>query len=95
MFIAFGEQQFKMLAAVAKLRAQLERSFRSAIEDTKQSQKERQSRPQPQPIQTTQTAKAAPVPPPAGPQVPRPDYVMSEGAEAHPVFCAPVATDTR
>ena len=42
--IAFGEQQFKMLAYVAKQRAQLERSFRTAIADMKQSQKERQER---------------------------------------------------
>jgi hypothetical protein len=30
-YIAFGEQQFKMLAYVAKQRAQLERSFRTAM----------------------------------------------------------------
>ena len=96
MFIAFGEQQFKMLAAVAKLRAQLERSFRTAIEDMKQSQKERrqQHARQPQPAQPTKPA-SAPAPKPAGPQAPPPDYVMSEGAEAHPVFCAPVTPDTR
>src|ERR1039457_2956692 len=47
-YIAFGEERFKMLGYVAKQRAQLERSFRTAIEDMKQSQKERQSR-QPQP----------------------------------------------
>ena len=34
--IAFGEQQFKMLAYVAKQRAQLERSFRTAVADMKQ-----------------------------------------------------------
>jgi hypothetical protein len=91
MFIAFGEQQFKMLAAVAKLRAQLERSFRTAIEDMKRSQKERRQQPaqQPQPAQTPQTAKPASAP------VPHPSYEMSEGAEAHPVFCAPVTPDTR
>jgi len=42
--IAFGERQFKMLAYVAKQRAQPERSFRTAIADMKQSQKERQAR---------------------------------------------------
>jgi hypothetical protein len=94
--IAFGEKQFVMLAYVAKQRAQLERSFRTAIADLKQSQKERQA-PQPQPAQTAQTAKPAPAsaPQPAGPQAPPPDYVMSEGAQAHPVFCAPVTPDTR
>src|ERR1035438_10349479 len=94
--IAFGEERFKMLAYVAKQRAQLERSFRTAIADMKQSQKERQAR-QPQPAQTPQPTKPAsasaskatrPTPRP-------PDYVMSEGAEAHPVFCAPVTPETR
>ena len=42
-FIAFGEERFKMLGYVAKQRAQLERSFRTAIADMKQSQKERQA----------------------------------------------------
>jgi hypothetical protein len=89
-FIAFGEQQFKMLAYAAKLRAQLERSFRTAIADMQQSQQERQAR-QPQP------AKPAPAPAhkPAAPQVQPPEYVMSDAAEAHPVFCAPVSPDTR
>src|ERR1035441_10317438 len=98
-FIEFGEKQFVMLGYVAKQRAQLAPSFRTAIEDMKQSQKERQSR-QPHPIETKPTAQptksaSAPAPKPAGPQVPPPDYGMSEGAEAHPVFCAPVTPDTR
>ena len=49
-YIDFGENQFKMLAYVAKQRAQLERSFRTAIADMKQSQKERQAQ-QSQPAQ--------------------------------------------
>jgi hypothetical protein len=88
-YIAFGEQQFKMLGYVAKQRAQLERSFRTAIADMKQSQKERHARPQPQP------AKPAPasVSPPARPAPPPPEYVMSEGAQVpQPVSCCP---DTR
>jgi hypothetical protein len=92
--IAFGEKQFVMLAYVAKQRAQLERSFRTAIEDLKQLQKERQAQrqqPQAQPAKTAQP----PVQKPAGPQSPPPDYVMLEGAQAHPVFCAPVTPDTR
>jgi len=85
LYIDFGEQQFKMLAFVAKLRAQLERSFRTAIADMKQSQQERQAhRPQP--------AKAAP----AKPASPPPAYVMSDGAEApQPVVCSPATPDTR
>src|ERR1017187_10476799 len=87
MSIAFGEERFKMLGIVAKQRGQLERSFRTAIEDMKQSQKEPQAR-QPQPA-------PAPVHKPAEPQAPPPEYVMSERAEAHPVFCAPETPDTR
>jgi len=86
----YGEQQFKMLAYVAKQRAQLERSFRTAIEDLKQSQKERRQ----QPTQTAQPA-AAPAPKPAATHTPPPDYVMSEGAEAHPILCSPNTPDTR
>ena len=95
-YIDFGEHQFKMLAYVAKQRAQLERSFRTAIEDMKQSQKERQAL-QPQPPQTAQPAKPASPPPskPAEPPAPRPDYTMAEGQEAHPIFCAPIIPDTR
>ena len=87
--IAFGEKQFVMLAYVAKQRAQLERSFRTAIADMKQSQKERQSHPQSRPAQAAQTAKPAPAP------APQPSYVMSEGAENHPVSCSPAAPDSR
>jgi hypothetical protein len=99
--IAFGEERFKMLAYVSKQRAQLERSFRTAIADMKQSQKERQAL-QPQPMETKPTSQptkpasaAAPAAKPAEPQAPRPDYVMSEGTQGHPVFCAPVTPDTR
>src|ERR1019366_7238660 len=94
--MAFSEKQLVMLACVAKQRAQLERSFRTAIADMKQSQKERsqQQARQPQPAQPAQPA-SAPVHPSAGPQPPCPDYVMSEGTEAHPVFCAPITPDTR
>src|ERR1022692_4712681 len=63
-------------AYVSKQRAQLERSFRTAIEDMKQSQKERQARQPQQPAQTAQPAKPAAAP------VPQPDYVMSEGTQA-------------
>ena len=93
LYIDFGEHQFKMLAYVAKQRAQLERSFRTAIEDMKQSQKERQAQ-HPQPAQTAIPASAPP-PKPAGPQPPPAEYVMYEGAEAHPVSCSPIAPDTR
>ena len=90
-FIEFGEKQFIMLASVAKQSAQLERSFRTAIADMQQSQKERQAS-QPQPAETV---KPAPAPPPPEPAVPSPNYVMSEGAEAHPAFCSPISPDTR
>jgi hypothetical protein len=93
--IAFGEKQFVMLAYAARQRAQLERSFRTAIADMKQSQKERQSRHQPQPAQPGQTAKPAPAPSSDQPDAPPPAYLMSDAAEDHPVSCAPAASDTR
>jgi hypothetical protein len=98
--IAFGEKQFVMLAYVAKQRAQLERSFRTAIADLKQLQKERQARPQPQPGQSAQfghAAKpaAAPAPPPTQPDAPPPAYLVSQMTEADPAFCSPIAPDSR
>ena len=94
--IEFGEERFKMLAYVAKQRAQLERSFTSALRELRQLQKERQAR-QSQPAQTNPTPQP-PAPDPAersSPMAPPPDHVMSEGTQAHPVFCAPVTPDTR
>ena len=94
--IAIGDQQFRMLGYVAKQRAQLERSFRTAIADMRQSQQERRAR-EPQPPKTEQPAKPSsaadskPAAPPAAP----PDYVMSECAESHPAFCSPVSPDSR
>jgi hypothetical protein len=89
LYIEFGQKQFAMLGYVAKQRAQLERSFRTAIEDMKQSQKERRQ----QPAQRQQPPAQAAQPPvhqPAGPPTPPPNYVMSERTEAHPLSCAPV-----
>jgi len=97
--IAFGEQQFKMLAYVTKQRAQLERSFRTAIADMKQSQKERsqQQALQPQPAQPA-PGPQPPAPSPgersSAPATP-PGYVMSEGAKADSVSCSPLTPDTR
>jgi hypothetical protein len=95
-YIDFGEIQFKMLAYVAKQRAQLERSFRTAIADMKQSQKERQTA-QSRPAQTGHSPQPQ-LPAPgerSSPSAPPPEYVMSDGAEAHPVSCSPVTPDTR
>jgi hypothetical protein len=94
MEVGFGERQFALLAQVDKQRAHLERSFRTAIADMKQAQKERSqqhAQPSPQPAEPA----AAPAPKPTEPHAPLPDYVMSEGADAHPVFCAPATTDSR
>jgi hypothetical protein len=88
------EEQFPLLREVATQRTRLERSFTSALRELKQLQKERQARTQQQPVQAAKAAPA-PVSKPAEPQAPRPDYKMSEGAEDHPVFCAPIAPDTR
>jgi len=83
-----GEKQSMLLDRVAARRTGLERSFTSAMRELKQLQKDRLAR-QPQPAQPAQTAQAAQAP------VPQPSYVMSERAENHPVFCAPVTPDTR
>jgi hypothetical protein len=93
--VAFGERQFALLAQVDKQRAHLERSFRTAIADMKQAQKDRQTRPQPQTSDAEQTADAEEPVPAAQPDIPQPAYVMSEGLEAHPVFCAPATADSR
>ncbi len=60
----FGEEQFKLLTYAAKLRAQLERSVRTAIVDLKQSQKERKA----QPVQTP--SPRPPAPSPGAPRAP-------------------------
>jgi hypothetical protein len=88
--------EFSLLRDLAALRARLERSYTTSMHELKQLKKNRQARPSP-PIQTAQAAQPAqaPVQKPAEPHVPPPDYVMSEGAENHPVFCSPVAPDTR
>jgi hypothetical protein len=81
------EKQLALLDRVSVQRVRLERSFTTAIRQLKQLQKEREARrqqPAPAPVQT-----------PAQPKAPPPNYVMSEGAEAHPVFCAPATTDSR
>ena len=83
-----GEKQSMLLDRVAARRTGLERSLTSAMRELKQLQKDRLAR-QPQPAQPAQTAQAAQAP------VPQPSYVMSERAENHPVFCAPVTPDTR
>ena len=83
-----AEKQSALLDRVAAQRTRLERSFTSAMRELKQLQKERLAR-QSQPAQPSQTVHAAQAP------VPPPPYVMSEGAPNHPVFCAPVAPDTR
>jgi hypothetical protein len=80
------EKQFALLRDVAAQRTKLERSFTTALRELKQLQKERKARPQPQPVQTAK-AEPAPVPPPA--------YVMSEGTDDHPAFCAQATSDTR
>jgi hypothetical protein len=79
------EKRLALLDRVSVQRVRLERSFIAAMRELKQLQKERQARSHPQPAQPTKAA----------PPVPHPDYVMSECAEAHPVFCSPVAPDSR
>jgi hypothetical protein len=94
------ESFHRILASLQKQRVQLERSFRAAIADMKQSQKERQAKPQPEPVQQNATPPAektvaSPPPAPSQPPVPPPAYVMSEATAIHPVVCAPAADDSR
>jgi len=86
--------ELELLDRVSVQRTRLERSFTTALHELKQLQKERQARPQPQPAQTAKAAPA-PAPPPANPPAPPPDYVMSEGTEAHPAFCSSITPDSR
>jgi len=84
------DTQGALLDRVAALRTRLERSFTIAMHELKQLQKERQAGQQHQkPVEAKPTAQAA------KPPAPPPGYVMSEAAEDHPVFCAPITPDTR
>jgi hypothetical protein len=74
-----------LLQYVAKQRAQLERSFRTAIADLQQLQKERQSRPQAQPVPAAQK----PVNPPPRPSAPHSVYPMPARPEVHPAYASP------
>jgi hypothetical protein len=87
------EKYYRQLALVVKQRTQLERSFRTAIQDLKTAQKERRSQPQAQPVQAT--AKPANMPAGQPAPVPAPVYVMSAPPEPPPIFCAPTHPDTR
>jgi hypothetical protein len=85
------EAQFRMLALVAKQRAQLERSFRTAVADMQQSQRDRQANhPRPQPAPTAKP-EPVPAPPSAKTAAPPQAYVMSEAPASHPMFCSPAA----
>jgi hypothetical protein len=85
------EKEIALLDRVSVQRVRLERSFTSGMRELQQLQKDRQSRSQRQPAPTVHP----PAHPPAQSPVPRPDYVMSESAEAHPVFCSPITPDSR
>jgi hypothetical protein len=87
------EKYYRQLALVVKQRTQLERSFRTAIQDLKTAQQERRSQPQAQPVQAT--AKPANMPAGQPAPVPAPVYVMSAPPEPPPIFCAPANPDTR
>ena len=91
--IEFDEKYSRQLALVVKQRTQLERSFRTAMQDLKTAQKERRAQPQAQPGQAA--AKPANVPAAQPAPVPAPVYVMSSPPEPPPIFCAPTNPDTR
>ena len=91
--VGFCERQFALLAQVDKQRAHLERSFRTAVADMKQAQKERGAQPA-LPAQSKQTEQS-PAPKPAehnpGPWPPTPD----PGAQCAQGAQSAAATDTR
>jgi len=72
MFIAFGEKQSVMLAYAAKQRAQLERSFRTAIEDMKRRKKSAKPSANSRSPRKTTLASAPRPPAPASASRPRP-----------------------
>jgi hypothetical protein len=91
-------KELELLDRVDAKRARLERSFTTAMHELERLQLKREAKcRRQQPVQPEQTAKPAPASAamPAGPQAPPPGYVMSEGEEDYPAFCAPVASDTR
>jgi len=82
------ESKFNLLDRIARHQKRLERSFTTAVHELKQLQKERRAnRPQPATAKQTKPSASAPAP--------HPNYVMSEGAENHPLSCAPATTDSR
>ena len=93
--VAFGEKQLALLACVAKQRAQLERSFRTAIADLRLLRNERQPRPRPHLPQPAPGAEPAPALPSAAPQAPPPAYLMSRGNEVLPFLCSSITLDSR
>ncbi len=96
--IAFGAEQLSMLLQVSKLRAQLERSYRTAVRDLQDLQKNRQSRPTAQPAQPVIPSRLGDVmvPHAAPTPVPPPAYARTEAAAAaQPVSCAPGTPDSR
>jgi hypothetical protein len=97
---AAGLQLEKRLALVnnfSVLRVRLQRSYTTAMREIQQLQAKRRAQPQPQPVQLAQTAPTAQPAAPSSEQPPaqHPAYIMSEGAEAPPIVCAPATTDTR
>jgi hypothetical protein len=83
-----AETQSALLRSASTERTRLERSFTTAMRELKQLQKERQAQRQ-QPVQPKQAVQAVQAP------VQQPAYLMSEGTEDHPVFCAPITPDSR
>ena len=82
------DEELPLLDRISALRTRLERSSSTALRELQKLQKERKAQPQrPSEAKPAGQSAAAPPPPPA--------FVMAEGAEAHPVFCAPVTPDTR
>ena len=84
------EKEIALLDRVSARCVRLEHSFTAGLDKLKLLQKERQARCQQQAKQTAPAAQQS-----AEAPVSHPGYPAPEGAEDHPVFCAPVTPDTR
>ena len=79
-----GKQQYRLLDSVYKRRAQLERAFRNAVADLKQTQKERRAQPGP-------AAEPVPLSTPGPPNSPRPGKTHRNPSTASPPEPTPVS----
>lgn len=84
-----AEKQLALLNSASTQRARLESSFRHAMHDLQQLQKERRAQRRQPPVEPKQTIEPVQSP------LPPPGYLMSQGTEDHPSFRSPAIPDSR